>query len=352
MYNPNLINANLKFEFLQEIGQEGKNSRVFISKDKQLDCEIVVKEIPKTSFEDDSLFFSEAQKLSMSSHPNVVDIKFACQSDDNIYLSMPYYKNGSLKKAINLRFLTVREILRFSIHFLSGLHHIHTKGLIHFDIKPDNILISNSNEALLSDFGLSKAINNFGFAEMGLAYDSIRPPDSFIQTEHTKKYDIYQAGLTLYRMCNGDIIFYQQFDKICQTGEDYEKGIMNGIFPDRKHFLFHIPKSLKKIILKMLEINQDVRYGSVLEILNDLSLINEVLDWQYSNDKNIEILSKSNNTHIFNVIIEKKNDFFDIETTKIRIDNQKSLKVNDGCINGILGTKLGDTILKLLKIYD
>ena len=352
MYKPNLINARLKFECLEEIGHEGRNSRVFVSTDKQLDCEIVVKEIPKITFRDESLFFSEAQKLSISSHPNVVDIKFACEDDENIYLSMPYYKNGSLKRVIDSRFLTVREILRLSIQFLSGLHNIHTKGLIHFDIKPDNILISNSNEALLSDFGLSKAINNYGFAEMDLAYDPIRPPDSFTQTEHTKKYDIYQAGLTLYRMCNGNITFYQQFDEICQTDEDYEKGIMNGIFPNRKYFLSHIPKSLKKIILKMLEINQDVRYGSVLEILNDLSLIDEVLDWQYSNDKNIEILSKSNNTHTFNVIIEKNSDLFDIEMTKIRIDNQKFSKVSAGCINGILGTKLGDIILKLLKNYD
>ena len=100
MYKPNLINARLKFECLEEIGHEGRNSRVFVSTDKQLDCEIVVKEIPKITFRDESLFFSEAQKLSISSHPNVVDIKFACEDDENIYLSMPYYKNVFINRYI------------------------------------------------------------------------------------------------------------------------------------------------------------------------------------------------------------------------------------------------------------
>ena len=352
MTNPTLIEAKLKFEYLKEIGQEGKNSKVYISLDKQLNCEIVVKEIPKANFTDEIDYFSEAQKLSMSSHPNIVDIKFACQDDTFVYFSMPFYKNGSLKSILSKRFLTVREILRYSIQFLSALHHIHTKGLVHFDIKPDNILISNSNEALLSDFGLARATNSLGLAEMGLAYDIVRPPDSFIQLEHTKKYDIYQAGLLIYRMCSGENDFYAQFNQLVSSDETYEKAIVGGLFPNRKSFFPHIPKKLKKVISKMLEIKQDDRYVSILDVLNDLSNINEYLDWQLSYSEIGIILTKTNQKHEINVYIEEKDNILKIETFRTNIETQKKSIVNDCTKKDILGTKFDKEIIDILNKLD
>lgn len=90
-----------------------------------------------------------------NAHPNVVQIQYACKDDKNVYIAMPFYKNGSLKSLMTKRMLTAREIIRYAIQFISGVAHIHSKGLLHLDIKPDNILLSDNDEALLSDFGLA-----------------------------------------------------------------------------------------------------------------------------------------------------------------------------------------------------
>ncbi len=90
-----------------------------------------------------------------SAHPNVVQIHYACYDADRIYLAMPYYRKGSVTSLITDKYMTVREIVTVGCQVLSGLHNIHSKGLIHFDVKPDNILLSDRGEALLSDFGLA-----------------------------------------------------------------------------------------------------------------------------------------------------------------------------------------------------
>ena len=91
---------------------------------------------------------------------------------------MPFYPKGSLNKIIDSRFLTVREIISLGTNFLSGLHNIHSKRLIHFDIKPDNILISERNEAHLTDFGLAKKAA-FDGAEQDRVYGRMAPPEYF-----------------------------------------------------------------------------------------------------------------------------------------------------------------------------
>ena len=170
--------ANLSFDLLSEIGHEGGNSEVYIAKDHQLDAELVIKKIPKSKLSNEDEYFAESSILYLSSHPNVVPIHYACEDADYIYLAMPHYSKGSLNSLINGRFLTVREIIRYSTQFLSGLHNIHSKRLIHFDIKPDNILFSDQGEALLSDFGLAKQLTITGVAGQDRIYGRMTPPDN------------------------------------------------------------------------------------------------------------------------------------------------------------------------------
>lgn len=83
---------------------------------------------------------------------------------DHVYVAMPYYRKGSVAGLITGKHMTVREIVTAACQVLSGLHNIHSKSLIHFDVKPDNILLSERMEALISDFGLAKQMNLAGVA--------------------------------------------------------------------------------------------------------------------------------------------------------------------------------------------
>ena len=92
-----LHTAELNFETIKEIGQEGKNSQVFLAHDIQLDGEIVVKKIEKSKIIKPTEYYEEAKKLYASYHSNVVKVNYGCSDADHIYIAMPYYKCGSLK---------------------------------------------------------------------------------------------------------------------------------------------------------------------------------------------------------------------------------------------------------------
>ncbi|MGI8380406.1 serine/threonine-protein kinase [Priestia megaterium] len=270
-----MIQANITFEETNEI-RRGPLSRVFLAKDLQLDAEIVVKEIKKTDFSNPDEYFTEARILYSMKHPNIAEIQYACEKDQFIYLSMPYYPAGSLENLYNTSLLSVREIIKYSLDFLKGLHFIHTKGLLHLDVKPGNVLINSSGVAMLTDFGLSKFVNNFDVAEYDKVYQTHRYPESFVTNYASKQSDIYQAGVTLYRMCNGDPLFKKQ--------RATQADIQSGKYPDRDFFLPHIPQSLIKVIKKALNVNPIDRHDSVLELMNELSKIDKNLDWRYNFD--------------------------------------------------------------------
>ncbi|MDR5812070.1 serine/threonine-protein kinase [Caballeronia sp. LZ033] len=276
--------AKLHFEKVREIGAEGKNSVVFLARDLQLDAELAVKRITKASFKDVGEYFREASMLYLSDHANVAPIHYACQDDEHIYLAMPFFAAGSLNKVLEARFLSVREIIRYAIQFLSGLHNIHSKGLIHFDIKPDNIMLSNRNEALVSDFGLAQHMNEDGLAEPAASYVKNVPPEGWLQDAHSVQFDIYQVGLTLYRMCCGNAAFYEQL-KVFKKQEDFAVAVFKGEFPDRKRFPAHIPNALARVVKACIAPKLEDRYKSVIEVSNALAAIegNE-LDWFYTVD--------------------------------------------------------------------
>lgn len=325
--------ALVSFKYENEIGQEGRNSRVYLATDENLDGEIVIKEMVKSSFDehDASAYFDEARKLYKSTHPNVVQVSYACEDKENIYIAMPFYKNGSLKKLIDSKNLTVREIIKYSTEFLSGLHNIHSKGLVHTDIKPDNILLSDRFEALLSDFGLAQKLNVDGLTEVNKAYPKILPPEYFSKDRIIdRKYDIYQAGLVLYMMSVGLKSFNEQFFSYWGQNPDILiTAITSGRFPIRDSHLPHIPKKLVTTINKCLKIQPIHRPNSALEIINALADIDgNLLDWQYSVDEstNVKIWSKSIDSKTY--VLRVMTDHSSIATKNV---NDKTTRITAYC---------------------
>jgi serine/threonine protein kinase len=279
--------AELSFHINNEIGYEGKNSTVFTATDLQLAAEIVVKKMLKSDFTDIDEYFTESSLLHLSNHPNVVPIYYACQDNEHVYLAMPYFKNGSLKKRMQEHPLSNRETIVWSTQVLSGLHNIHSKNLIHFDVKPDNILFSDRGEALLSDFGLTKQTSYSGIAQQDRIYGKMVPPEAFNSPNFNNQFDIYQFGLTLHRMCVGDASFYAEYASFIEGGSlnrhRFRHAVVNGQFPTKNAYPEHIPQSLINTIKKCLEIDLNNRYSSAIDVVNDLASIDgELLDWRLS----------------------------------------------------------------------
>lgn len=273
--------GEVTFDLLQKLGSQGQNSCAYLAKDHQLDAEIVIKEVPKAKLKSPPQFFDEAKALYASAHPNVVQIHYACYDPSNIYLAMPYYKNGSVTGLISGPTVpTVRQVIGLGCQVVSALHNIHSKKLVHFDVKPDNILLSDRGEALLSDFGLAKQVI-LGAATPAQIYTPARPPEAFGQTTFDQTFDIYQLGLTLYRMCNGNAAFYAQLQSYQNSGPAFVQDVKAGKFPNRAAFHPHVPVRLRNIIKKCLRVDPSKRYQSVIEVANAMAPIDGAsLDWR------------------------------------------------------------------------
>lgn len=348
--------TELIFETIKEIGAEGKNSTVYLAKDKQLDSEIVVKKIEKSKIPDPNEYYDEAKRLYTSSHANVVKVNYGCSDASHIYIAMPFYKNGSLKSLSGSRNLTIREIIRYSLQFLTGLHHIHSKKLIHFDVKPDNILISDTNEALLSDFGLCKAMDTRGLASQSLVYNKQVPPETFDSTEKTLHFDIYLAGLTIYRLLNGDQDFNDQFgvflpDLAKGNNLPYKDALRAGTFPDRTKYLPHIPIKLQRIVNKAISIDIKDRHANVLELINEISSVNENLDWKYSTSSTTRSWEKANDSHQLKIEEDHSDPKkISIITTKTNLTTLVSSRVTQHCYNNLTMSNVTSKLKQAFKL--
>lgn len=301
----------LDFEYIQDLPNQGANSTTFLARDNQLNSILVFKQV-KIDKINPVNYFNEANIIYENRHLYIVSVNYGCYDDDYIYVVMPYYKNGTIKdKIIKGNSLSPREVIRYSIHFLTGLNHIHSKGLIHFDIKPDNIMISDSDEALVADFGLAKHMIG-GVADPEKLYGLHITPEFITGNMSDFRSDIFQAGLTIYRMLNG----YSSLSD--QAAGKTQNDIVKGTFPDRSKYLPHIPVALKKIVNKCISVNPTSRYNNVLEIINDLSNIPDspLLDWKYSQNGTNEIFCRTKSADIKYVINIENTIKYSIFTSK------------------------------------
>lgn len=318
------ISPKLNLKIIEKINSEGVNSALYIVKDEQMNCELILKQIDKKKLKEYDKYFDESKKIKKLVHPNIITINYATYDDDYVYITMPYYRNGSLNQILDSRNLTVKEIIKYALDFLSAVYYLHNKNMIHCDIKPNNILINNNNQAILSDFGSAIQLDYTGMGKLkNVYYKHIAPEQCYTSTVN-KSIDIYQIGTTLYRMCNGNEEYNKQLKKY-KNLNDLKIAIANGKFPVRKKYLPHIPRNLIDVVEKCLAAKKEYRYKSVLEILNDLSMIEDNLNWRYTKrdkgyytwieDEDYIILKKENKMwHVESNIIEENNSYKNLES--------------------------------------
>ena len=280
------------------------------------------------------IFSPSSQALYATAHPHVVQIHYACYDHDYIYLSMPYYRNGSVRDLITGQIITVREVVTLGSQVLAGLHNIHSKGLVHFDIKPDNILLSPRWEALVSDFGQAKYMNYSGVAAQDRHYTPMIPPEAMDTDHFDRTFDIYQVGLSLYRMCNGNEHFYEQLRKY---GAPFDRDafrfdVRNGRFPDRSSFAAHVPSTLRNVIKKCLEVTPCARYQSAVEVANAMAGIDgKCLDWRLVVHPDRRVWTKNENGTQYELTVTADGT----STCYKTVNGGQRRRVGDACRNNI-----------------
>jgi eukaryotic-like serine/threonine-protein kinase len=225
------VETTVRYEKLHEIGiGQGMNSKVYLATDAQFSGNIVVKEIPKATFGNTIVdFYLEAERMFAASHPNVVPVHYAGEAGNLICIAMPYFSAGSLADRIASGPVRLRDVIRIADGVLSGLTKVHNSGLLHLDIKPSNVLFNNLGKPLLADFGQCRHVGAAGLVAVPSMYFKGMPPETLSTGTAGVHSDIYQAGLLLYRMSNGEPHYQNQVSQI--AAGNLEKVISKGRFP-------------------------------------------------------------------------------------------------------------------------
>lgn len=228
----------------------------------------------KKATQSQSDLLSEAKKQYDVQCDNVVELYNAFPRNGKLYISMEYIEGGTLESMAEEEYITVRQLVHYLSDCLHGLSRIHNKGYIHRDIKPNNILLSDSG-AKLSDFGLSDKVGSDKRLRTGYGYGTHKAPEVFRGTGYIKQSDIYAVGVTAYRILNTDD-FLDDFDD-----NEFVNAVVKGKCPPRndKEYRWDIPKKLIKAINKSMDVDLNKRYKSVHKFRAAINNVDIPIDW-------------------------------------------------------------------------
>ena len=257
-----------RYEILELIG-EGGMSLVYKAIDKRLNRYVAVKIMREDMASDEefrSTFCSEAHAVAMLSHPNIVGVYDVSHNEDIEYIVMELVDGITLRQYMDRRgALQWREVLHFTRQITRGLAHAHERGIIHRDIKPQNILMLRDGTVKVEDFGIA-ALENEAYESNGQAVGSIH----YIAPEQARgelpdaRSDLYSLGVVMYEMLTGRKPY--EGETIGEIAIQH----MNAK-PMAPHELVEdVPPELERITLKAMCADIDSRYQNANALLADL----------------------------------------------------------------------------------
>ena len=256
-----------RYEVLEKIGTGGM-SDVYKAKDHKLNRLVAVK-VLKQEFSENENFVSkfrvEAQSTAGLLHPNTVNVYDVGDEDGINYIVMELVDGITLKKYIEKKSrLSVKEAVSIAIQVAMGLEAAHNNGIIHRDIKPQNIMISRDGKVKVTDFGIAKAATSNTITSNVMGSVHYTSPEQARGGYSDAKSDIYSLGITLFEMLTGRVPFNGD-----TTVAIAIKHIQEDL-PSPAEYNEEIPISVEKIVLKCCQKSPDRRYQNAAELIADL----------------------------------------------------------------------------------
>ena len=260
-----------RYEIIEKIGNGGM-ATVYKAKCHVLNRFVAIK-VLKEEFTTDEEFIRrfnvEAQSAAGLTHPNIVSIYDVGHEDGIYFIVMELIQGKTLKQIINEEGkLPWKWSVNIAIQIASALEAAHRNNIIHRDIKPHNIIITEDGVAKVTDFGIAKAVSNSTITAFGTTIGSVH----YFSPEHARggftdaKSDLYSLGVVMYEMLTGRVPFDADTPVSIALKHMQEKPVE----PIRINQ--DIPLAVNNIIMKAMQKEPSARYSSATEMLKDLSM--------------------------------------------------------------------------------
>jgi serine/threonine-protein kinase len=254
----------------------GGMSTVYLARDETLDRPVAVKVMHREMSEQaDQLerFRQEARAVAKISHPNVVSVIDAGEDGGHPYIVFEYVEGETLKQRISrLGALDIQEAIAYAIEIARGLSVAHGRNLVHRDIKPQNVLIDDEGRAKLTDFGISRQLEQDGMTATGrvLGTTDYVAPEQAMGRGADIRSDIYSLGVVLYEMLVGQVPFHAE----SQVGVAMKH--VNEELPDVQRRRPEVSAAVALVVERSTAKDPEERYQRVSEMIDDLSTALEV----------------------------------------------------------------------------
>jgi eukaryotic-like serine/threonine-protein kinase len=263
-----------KYPILREIGS-GATSRVYLARDPFADREVAIKVFLFDSHADPhsermlhKAFVAEASLAGKLNHPHIVDILDAVVEPDHSYLVMEYVPGETLEAHADVStLLPLNKVVEIIFKCIRALEYAFQHGVIHRDIKPGNILLSQYGETKVGDFGASfqQRLGHETTQITGVGSPAYMSPEQVRMEALTHQTDIYSLGVTMYRLLTGRL----PYQASTQAALTY--AILNVVPPRPATLRPDLPQLLDQIVMKAIIKDPKERYKSWLDFGKDLS---------------------------------------------------------------------------------
>jgi len=266
-----------RYQITGPIGRGGM-AEVYTARDTRLDTDVAIKFIRTDRFPPDIIrgvvkrFQNEAKKMAQLSHPNIVKVTDYGKYEGTPYLVMDYLPGGTFKQYLG-KPVPYQQAAGLLLPIANALAYAHARGVIHRDVKPANILISDIDQPMLSDFGVAKMVDSEGAQGLtatgaAIGTPEYMAPEQAVGKEIDHRVDIYSLGVILYELINGRRPYSAETPMQVIIKQSTEA------LPPASQFVKGLPREVEQVLIKALDKEPKQRFsgmGAFAQELENLS---------------------------------------------------------------------------------